>query len=82
MTSETAAVKAQRLLCDNRVTITAVSQWHIEAVVEGDSGRYACGYISGRYWCDCACLRICSHLLAVQAVTPTVATWLQTARAS
>lgn len=61
--------KAARLLSTGRVQITAVSPWHVEAIVRGDHGIYPAGYSSGSWHCECACLTGCSHVQALMLCT-------------
>jgi hypothetical protein len=60
--------KASRLLLMGRVRITCSTNG-VEAIVQGDTGRWRLFRESDRWRCTCASWAPCSHALAVQLVT-------------
>ena len=62
--------KARRLLVEKRVLVRSVGPEGISALVRGDSGCLrAVHYGEGHWDCDCPAIGVCSHKIAVMAVT-------------
>ena len=45
------ALKAARILCERRLTVTSVHRGRITATVRGDGQSYHLGFTAGRWWC-------------------------------
>lgn len=69
MPRENAHDKARRLLSEGRVTIRALGENEIVAVVRGDSARcYTVRWDPNGWTCDCEARIRCSHARGVQLV--------------
>ena len=67
---ENVEAKGRRLLTEGRLTILGVRSRSIDATCRGDSAEvYRLGYRPGGWFCDCAALGKCSHLVALELVT-------------
>jgi hypothetical protein len=68
---ETPAAKAHRYLSHGRLTVTHLTDHHIEATCHGDTGTYQLGWNPpDGWWCDCpATTRRCAHLTGLRLVT-------------
>jgi hypothetical protein len=67
---EDARTKGTRYLSSGRLIVDRVSGSEITARCRGDNAKvYACGYVSGAWYCGCVALTKCSHLVALQLVT-------------
>jgi len=66
------ALKADRLLLAGAVRVQRRTPSSVFATVQGDSGRYECGWSDRTgWWCTCPSRDAgCSHLLAVRRVVP------------
>lgn len=69
MPRESKAAKAARLLLEQRVTITHVSDDLISARVRGTGSEYLVTRDPERWSCECENPGECSHVLAVRHVT-------------
>jgi uncharacterized Zn finger protein len=69
MPREDAAAKGRRLLTEGRVTLHHVDGREVIASVRGDSARiYSAGFRGHAWYCDCAALGRCSHVVALMLV--------------
>jgi hypothetical protein len=64
--------KANKILVERRVTITEVRGRYVSAWVRGDQASYEVVHDAGVWSCPCDCRQVCSHVLAVMAVTEPV----------
>lgn len=62
--------KSTRYLLAGAVVVLVAGPEHIDAEVEGDSGRWTVRYRRGGWSCDCPGYSRCSHLVAVSRVAP------------
>jgi uncharacterized Zn finger protein len=71
MTRETVADKANRYLCESRVTVVSVDGDTVRATCRGSGELYELGHAPGRgWWCSCPAKSArCAHLIALQSVT-------------
>jgi hypothetical protein len=70
MSRETVADKANRYLCESRLTVVSVDDDRVRATCHGDGEIYQLGHEPGRgWWCECAARGDCCHLRALRLVT-------------
>jgi uncharacterized Zn finger protein len=72
---ENAFQKSRRLLTSGAVTVVRVDPSGVRAIVKGDTGIHVVTY-DGDWRCDCQALSMCSHGLAVAAVSAPPGAWL------
>jgi uncharacterized Zn finger protein len=74
---ENAREKSRRLLICGAVSISRCDRSGVVAMVKGDSGMRLVTYRAGVWSCDCPAVGMCSHGLAVAAVTAPPGAWLE-----
>lgn len=62
--------KAAAYLLAGRVRVDHAGPAHLDATVDGDTGRWAVTYRRGGWTCSCPSPGRCSHLVAVSRVAP------------
>jgi uncharacterized Zn finger protein len=80
MPRENAFDKSRRLLVSGAVRIIRCDRSGVLALVAGDTeGLHTVRYDGHRWTCDCSALSVCSHGLAVAAVTAPPGPWVAAA---
>jgi hypothetical protein len=71
MTRESAEAKANRYLCESRLTVVLVDRDTVRATCRGSGELYELGHTPGRgWWCSCPVRSDrCAHLIALRSVT-------------
>lgn len=65
---EGAESKGRRYLLEGRLRILSVHHGRVIASCRGSDREYHCGWVKGRWWCECEAKGRCSHLVALQMV--------------
>ena len=66
---ENVQTKGRRYITEARLLIEHVDRQTVRASCRGNGAIYELGYDNGRWFCTCAALGRCSHLVALQLVT-------------
>ena len=65
---ENVQTKGRRYITEARLLIEHVDRQTVRASCRGNGAIYELGYGNGRWFCTCAALGRCSHLVALQLV--------------